>query len=39
MLLGDFFGKLLAIVSLSPLGILSGFVTLIIFRRDLHTVM
>uniref|UniRef100_A0A1B6DK95 Dolichyldiphosphatase n=1 Tax=Clastoptera arizonana TaxID=38151 RepID=A0A1B6DK95_9HEMI len=36
---GDWLGKLLAIASLSPFGILSGFVALIIFRRDLHTIV
>ncbi|KAG1682496.1 Dolichyldiphosphatase 1 [Nymphon striatum] len=35
---GDWFGKLLALASLSPLVILVSFVTLIIFRRDLHTI-
>lgn len=35
---GDWLGKLFAIASLSPFGILSGFVALILFRRDLHTV-
>lgn len=37
-LLGDLFGQLLAWVSLAPMGIGAGFVTLILFRRDLHTV-
>ena len=36
--IGDWMGKFLAIASLSPFGILSGFVALILFRRDLHTV-
>ncbi|KAK7870646.1 hypothetical protein R5R35_009139 [Gryllus longicercus] len=35
---GDWIGKLLAIASLLPLGIISGFVALILFRRDLHTI-
>lgn len=35
---GDWLGKLFALASLSPFGILSGFVALILFRRDLHTV-
>lgn len=35
---GDLFGQLLAWVSLAPMGIGAGFVTLILFRRDLHTV-
>ncbi|KAG8306414.1 Dolichyldiphosphatase 1 [Homalodisca vitripennis] len=35
----DWLGKLFAIASLSPFGILSGFVALILFRRDLHTIM
>lgn len=35
---GDLFGKLLALISLAPFGVLIGFVTLILFRRDLHTV-
>ncbi|XP_054283978.1 dolichyldiphosphatase 1-like [Macrosteles quadrilineatus] len=34
---GDWLGKLFALASLSPFGILSGFVALILFRRDLHT--
>lgn len=36
--IGDLFGQLLAWVSLAPMGIGAGFVTLILFRRDLHTV-
>lgn len=36
--LGDLLGKLLALISLAPFGIGSGFVALIMFRRDLHTV-
>ncbi|XP_076352269.1 dolichyldiphosphatase 1-like isoform X1 [Tachypleus tridentatus] len=35
---GDIFGKGLALMSLLPLIIMSGFVTLILFRRDLHTI-
>ena len=35
---GDFIGKLLAIASLMPMAIIAGFITLIMFRRDLHTV-
>lgn len=35
---GDTLGKLLALISLAPFGIGAGFVTLILFRRDLHTV-
>lgn len=35
---GDIIGKFLAMISLAPLGIGSGFVALILFRRDLHTV-
>lgn len=35
---GDTFGKLLALISLTPFAILTGFVTLILFRRDLHTI-
>lgn len=34
----DFIGKISALVSLSPLGIVCAFVALIIFRRDLHTI-
>jgi len=36
---GDLLGKLLAYSSLLPLAVLIGFVTLILFRRDLHTVI
>lgn len=36
--IGNIFGKLLALFSLTPFVILSGFITLILFRRDLHTV-
>uniref|UniRef100_T1IY84 Dolichyldiphosphatase n=1 Tax=Strigamia maritima TaxID=126957 RepID=T1IY84_STRMM len=35
---GDWLGNFMAVSSLSPLVILVGFVTLIIFRRDLHTI-
>lgn len=35
---GDLLGKILALISLAPFGIGAGFVTLILFRRDLHTV-
>lgn len=35
---GDLFGKLLALISLVPFAIIAGFITLILFRRDLHTV-
>uniref|UniRef100_A0A8D8RM77 Dolichyldiphosphatase n=1 Tax=Cacopsylla melanoneura TaxID=428564 RepID=A0A8D8RM77_9HEMI len=35
---GDIVGKFLALMSLTPFGVLIGFVTLILFRRDLHTV-
>jgi dolichyldiphosphatase len=35
---GDLFGKLLAWSSLSPMGIGAGFIALILFRRDLHTI-
>lgn len=36
--LGDLSGRLLAYLSLSPIFIIVGFVTLIIFKRELHTV-
>ncbi|KAK9510496.1 hypothetical protein O3M35_005270 [Rhynocoris fuscipes] len=36
---GDWIGKIMAISSLLPLGIVSGFVALILFRRDLHTII
>ncbi|XP_058129958.1 dolichyldiphosphatase 1-like [Anopheles ziemanni] len=36
---GDLVGKLLAWISLAPLGIGAGFVALILFRRDLHTIV
>lgn len=35
---GDLIGKFFALTSLAPFGIGAGFVTLILFRRDLHTV-
>ncbi|KAJ8688637.1 hypothetical protein QAD02_024432 [Eretmocerus hayati] len=35
---GDYLGLLLALVSLMPFAVLAGFVTLVIFRRDLHTI-
>ncbi|KZC11839.1 PREDICTED: dolichyldiphosphatase 1-like [Dufourea novaeangliae] len=35
---GDFFGKLLALISLIPFAIIAGIITLILFRRDLHTI-
>ncbi|KAH0947309.1 hypothetical protein HN011_002494 [Eciton burchellii] len=35
---GDFFGKFLAVMSLVPFAIVTGFITLILFRRDLHTI-
>ena len=35
---GDVIGKLLACASMLPLVVIVGFVTLILFRRDLHTV-
>lgn len=35
---GDVFGQLLAVISLIPFAIITGFITLILFRRDLHTV-
>uniref|UniRef100_A0A663N1F4 Uncharacterized protein n=1 Tax=Athene cunicularia TaxID=194338 RepID=A0A663N1F4_ATHCN len=34
----DFSGQLLAYLSLGPIFIIVGFVTLIIFKRELHTV-
>ncbi|KAL6441936.1 hypothetical protein ACFW04_002365 [Cataglyphis niger] len=36
---GDLFGKLLAVLSLMPFAIIAGFITLILFRRDLHTIV
>ncbi|XP_015605852.1 dolichyldiphosphatase 1 [Cephus cinctus] len=35
---GDSVGKVLALISLTPLAIITGFVTLVLFRRDLHTI-
>ncbi|KAJ3653299.1 hypothetical protein Zmor_012558 [Zophobas morio] len=35
---GDFLGKFLALISLAPFGIGAGFIALILFRRDLHTI-
>ncbi|KPJ11756.1 Dolichyldiphosphatase 1 [Papilio machaon] len=35
---GDWIGKIFALISLAPFGIGAGFVTLILFRRDLHTI-
>ncbi|XP_056642032.1 dolichyldiphosphatase 1-like [Diorhabda carinulata] len=35
---GDIIGKFLALISLAPFGIGSGFIALILFRRDLHTI-
>ncbi|XP_001607218.1 dolichyldiphosphatase 1 [Nasonia vitripennis] len=35
---GDLIGMLLALISLMPFAVLAGFITLIIFRRDLHTI-
>jgi len=35
---GDWLGKILAIMSLCPLTLVIALVTLIIFRRDLHTI-
>lgn len=35
---GDLSGHLLAYLSLSPIFVIVGFVTLIIFKRELHTV-
>ncbi|OAD54922.1 Dolichyldiphosphatase 1 [Eufriesea mexicana] len=35
---GDLFGKFLALISLIPFAIIAGFITLILFRRDLHTI-
>ncbi|KAG5328909.1 DOPP1 Dolichyldiphosphatase, partial [Acromyrmex charruanus] len=36
---GDIFGQLLAVISLMPFAIITGFITLILFRRDLHTIV
>lgn len=35
---GDLIGKFLALISLMPFAIIAGFLTLILFRRDLHTI-
>ncbi|ETE64015.1 Dolichyldiphosphatase 1, partial [Ophiophagus hannah] len=35
---GDFTGHLLAYLSLSPIFIIVGFLTLIVFKRELHTI-
>ncbi|KAG8231784.1 hypothetical protein J437_LFUL011884 [Ladona fulva] len=35
---GDWLGKLLAMSSLMPFGIIAGFIALVLFRRDLHTI-
>ncbi|XP_017788036.1 PREDICTED: dolichyldiphosphatase 1-like [Habropoda laboriosa] len=35
---GDLVGKFLALISLVPFAIIAGFITLILFRRDLHTI-
>lgn len=35
---GDLYGKLLAIISLLPIFSIAGFLALIMFRRDLHTI-
>lgn len=35
---GDIIGKFLAFISLAPFGIVAGFIALILFRRDLHTI-
>ncbi|XP_032690097.1 dolichyldiphosphatase 1-like isoform X2 [Odontomachus brunneus] len=36
---GDLFGKFLAVISLVPFAIIAGFLALILFRRDLHTIV
>ncbi|KAF6201041.1 hypothetical protein GE061_005488 [Apolygus lucorum] len=36
---GDMVGRVLAYTCLSPIAIICGFVTLILFRRDLHTLV
>lgn len=38
LFVGDLIGMLLALISLMPFAVIAGFITLIIFRRDLHTV-
>lgn len=35
---GDLVGKFLALISLTPFAIITGFITLVLFRRDLHTI-
>lgn len=35
---GDWLGQLFALISLMPFAILAGILTLILFRRDLHTI-
>ncbi|GAB0087825.1 Dolichyldiphosphatase [Sergentomyia squamirostris] len=35
---GDLIGEVLAWTSLAPMAILAGFISLILFRRDLHTI-
>ncbi|XP_011689182.1 PREDICTED: dolichyldiphosphatase 1-like isoform X1 [Wasmannia auropunctata] len=35
---GDVFGLFFAVISQMPLAIIVGFVTLVLFRRDLHTI-
>ncbi|XP_015111599.1 dolichyldiphosphatase 1 [Diachasma alloeum] len=35
---GDLVGFFLALISLMPFAIIAGFITLILFRRDLHTI-
>lgn len=35
---GDWLGKFLALISLTPFAIIAGFIALILFRRDLHTI-
>lgn len=38
LILDDLTGHALAYISLLPIAILVGFVTLIVFKRELHTV-
>ncbi|XP_046734717.1 dolichyldiphosphatase 1-like [Diprion similis] len=35
---GDLIGKFLALISLMPFAVIAGFLTLVLFRRDLHTI-
>ncbi|XP_014228490.1 dolichyldiphosphatase 1-like [Trichogramma pretiosum] len=35
---GNLLGLILAIISLTPFAVIAGFLTLMIFRRDLHTI-